>query len=337
MGKASKPRIKTKKTSYTLNDYPQALAYAEMQNSVFWLFNEVKVEKDIQDLKVNASEAEAHATITALKLFTKYELLVGNEYWGKVIKERYPRPEIERMANCFSYFEINVHAPFYNEINRVLGLATDEFYESYTEDPTLKARMDFIESFLTAPKNDDVRELLALAAFSMIEGAILYSSFALLKHYQSNGKNLNLNVVRGINFSNRDENIHAEAGAWLFRQHKSEIELTEEQEKELQILILEIAQTIYEHEARIIEMFFEKGRIIGITDLQLNRFVQSRLNLCLQNLGYEEYYEIPANPIAEWFYKGINQLQFNDFFTGIGSSYNRDWEEEGFTWKGKEQ
>jgi ribonucleoside-diphosphate reductase beta chain len=326
------PRIKTPKTAYTLNDYPQAVEYANTQNSVFWLAGEIKVEKDIQDLKVNATPSERHATTTALKLFTKYELIVGNEYWGKVIKERYPRPEIEMMSNCFSYFEINVHAPFYNEINKVLGLATDEFYDSYVDDPVLKARMDFIDSVLN---NED--ELLSVAGFTFIEGAILYSSFAFLKHFQSNGKNLNVNICRGVNFSNRDENIHAEAGAWLFRTHKDEEQISEEREAELLAKIIQVAEKVYEHECRIIEMFFEQGKIEGITETQLKHFVQSRINVCLNNLGYKKLYEVTYNPIAEWFYDSINNFQFNDFFSGVGASYNRDWSEDGFVWVTDEQ
>lgn len=321
------PRIKTPKTSYTF-DYPEAIAFADLQNSVFWLADEIKVEKDLQDLKVNATLAEQHATTTALKLFTKYELIVGTDYWGGVILNRYPRPDIQRMANCFSYFELNVHAPFYAKINEVMGLSTDEFYNSYVEDPVLRSRMEFIGSIL-----DHKDELLSLAGFSFIEGAVLYSSFAFLKHFQSNGKNLNVNICRGVNFSNRDENIHAEAGAWLFKTHQFELNLSEEQKADLHTKVLEIAGKVLEHECRIIEMFFEKGTIDGITETQLKHFVESRINICLNNLGYPKLYDVKYNPIAEWFYDGINNFQFNDFFSGVGSSYNRNWSEDAFTWE----
>jgi ribonucleoside-diphosphate reductase beta chain len=254
-------------------------------------------------------------------------LIVGKDYWGGLIMDRYPRPDIQRMANCFSFFELNVHAPFYNKINEALGLATDEFYDSYVNDPILVSRMEFIDSIL---QNED--ELLSLAGFSFIEGAVLYSSFAFLKHFQSNGKNLNVNICRGVNFSNRDENLHAEAGAWLFRTHKSEMNYDEEREEQLRLSIFDVAGKVYEHECRIIEMFFEKGTIEGITLTQLKHFVQSRINVCLANLGYKKLYEVTYNPIAEWFYDGINNFQFNDFFSGVGSSYNRSWSEQNFTW-----
>ena len=323
-------RIKTPTESYVLTDYPEAIDFAEKQNGVFWLHNEIKVEKDKQDLLVNMTPAEKHGVITTLKLFTKYELLVGTEYWGDVIAKRYPRPEIQRMANAFAFFELNVHAPFYNKINEELGLATDEFYTSYVNDPILKDRIDFIDGILN---NDS--ELLSLAGFSLIEGAVLYSSFAYLKHFQSQGKNKLMNVVRGINFSVRDENIHAEAGAWLFKTLAKELGYTAQHYEHIYKQIIEIAQKVYEHEARIIDMIFEKGSVEGISAHQMKEFVKSRINECLKRLGIDKIFTVKYNPIAEWFYKGINDFQFNDFFAGMGNQYNRNWEKAGFIWKGK--
>lgn len=325
------PLIKQPTESYVLKDYPQAIDFAVKQNHVFWLADEVKVEKDKQDLLVNLTPTERHGVNTVTKLFTKYELFVGNEYWTEVISKRYPRPEIQRMANCFAYFELNVHAPFYAKLDQELGIATDEFYSSYANDPVLSDRMKFIDGVL-----ESENELLALAGFSMIEGAILYSSFAFLKHFQSNGKNKMLNLVRGINFSVRDENLHSMAGAWLFNQVKSELGLIPLEESALGIDVNRIAQTIYEHECRIIDMIFEKGEIPGINADQMKVFVKSRLNICLNQLGYDSLFEVGDNPIAEWFYKGINDYQFNDFFSGIGNQYNRNWDKSGFKWKGKQ-
>lgn len=323
------PRIKQPTESYVLKDYPEAIEFAAKQNSVFWLADEVKVEKDKQDLLVNMTPAEAHGVNTVSKLFTKYELFVGEEYWGEVIAKRYPRPEIQRMANAFAFFELNVHAPFYAKLDQELGLATDEFYSSYTNDPVLADRMDFIDGILTS-----YNEPLALAGFSMIEGAVLYSSFAFLKHFQSNGKNKMLNLVRGINFSVRDENLHAMAGAWLFKTVLDETKPSVEELAALEAEVKIVAQKIYEHECRIIDMIFEKGDIEGITAETMKAFVRSRLNICLVNLGYAPIFEVGDNPIAEWFYKGINDFQFNDFFSGMGNQYNRNWNKAGFIWKG---
>lgn len=324
-------RIQTPKESYTV-DYPAAIKFAETQESIFWTSTEISVDKDIQDLKVNMTPAEYHGVITTLKLFVKYELMVGNEYWLHFVLKKFPRPEIERMASTFGFFELGVHAPFYNKINEALMLNTDEFYMSYVDDPVLASRIDFIGDLI-----DSGDDLLSLGAFSMVEGAVLYSSFAFLKHFQSEGKNKLLNVVRGINFSVRDENLHSEAGAWLFKtllkERREAGEITSEEYVALTDKLVACAKKVYEHECQIIDMVFEKGEMEGITKDQMKVFVKSRINLCLQNLGIAPIFEVFNNTIAEWFYKNINAVSLHDFFTGIGSSYNRNWDQSRFTWK----
>lgn len=322
------PRITEKKTSYTF-DYPEAAKFAETQMDVYWLPTEIAVEKDVQDLRANMTPAESHGVITVLKLFTLYELIVGNEYWGEKIKKAFPRPDIEFMATTFGFVEIGIHARFYNRINEAMMLNTDEFYNAYTQDPILSERIEFINQVA-----DDTHNLpLAVGAFSMLEGAVLYSSFAFLKHFQSEGKNKLVNVCRGINFSVRDENLHATAGAWLFNQLVTELEMTTVEREQLNIQLIDTAHKIAMHEDRIIDMIFEKGDIEGINQEDLRTFVRSRLNLCLENLGVEKIFEVGENPIAEWFYKGINSYQLHDFFTGVGSEYNRAGADEStFEW-----
>lgn len=319
-------RITTPKTAYVM-DYPEAVRMAEEQMSVYWLPTEINLEKDVQDLRVNMTEAEKHGVITTLKLFTLYELIVGNEYWGGRIKESFPRPDIEFMATTFGFVEIGIHARFYNRINEILMLDTEEFYESYIHDETLKARIDYVNEMAD---HEDLA--LSVGVFSMLEGAVLYSSFAFLKHFQSQGKNKLKNVCSGINFSVRDENLHALAGAWLFNTLCKESEFDVVRMGKLERELHDAAQQIYEHECRIIDMIFEKGEMDGITAEDLRTFVKSRINLCLRNLNMVELFEVDANPVADWFYKGINAYQFHDMFYSVGSEYNRSTSGEDFEW-----
>lgn len=305
----------------------EPIEFANQQLKVFWLPDEIKVEKDIQDVLVNFTPAERHGVITTLKLFSIYETHAGSEYWGGRFRKIFNGVEFERMASVFSMFELAVHQPFYNKINQLLHIDKPEFYLSYESNPVMKARVKHLGEMIEHP--DD---LVSLAAFSMVEGVILYSSFAFLKHYQSQGKNKLLNVVRGINFSVRDENLHSQGGAWAFKYLKSKSNLSEQQEKELLEKIKETANTIYEHECEIIKEVFAQGNIEGITAHQLECFVQSRVNECLRQLGYTKMFEVKYDPVSSWFYKGINDFQFLDFFSGMGREYNRNWDESGFIW-----
>lgn len=324
-------QIQTKKETFTV-DYPEAVKFADEQAEHFWPHSEVKVHKDKQDILVNMTEAERHGTITTLKLFTLYEQIIGDEFWLNFVMKKFPRPaDIQPMAAMFAAMELQVHAKFYSKINEELGLANDDFYLEYLDDPDLKARIDYLHE--TLYNKDDLR---SLGAFTFGEGAILYSSFAFLKHFQSKGKNKLLNVVSGINFSARDENLHAEAAAWLFRTLKQELleagEIDENYVKSLEDDLYSAAETVFKHEQVIIGKIFEKGDMDGITPTQLEYFAQSRINMCLRNLELKNLYKVEYNPIAEWFYTGINGYQAQDFFSAQGNQYTRGWSKEGFTW-----
>lgn len=297
--------------------YPQAVDFADRQLSVFWTHSEIKVEKDVHDILTNLTKAEKHGVLTVLKLFSLYELFAGRDYWTGSVMAEFPRPEIQRMASVFGMFELAVHQPFYNKINVALGLDTDEFYNSYTTDPILSNRINFLHS---------IDGHYSLPVFSMLEGAVLYSSFAFLKHFQSQGKNKLLNIVRGINFSVRDENLHSEAGAWLFREREN-VSVSVQHDK-----LYEYAEVLYEHERSIINKIFEEGPIDGITEVQLRHFVESRINKCLQQLGLTNLFKVSYNPVADWFYDGINNFSYNDFFAGMGNQYTRNWDQQGFKW-----
>jgi ribonucleoside-diphosphate reductase beta chain len=327
-------RILTPKSEYTV-DYPIAIEFAKQQAEIFWLPDEIEVEKDLHDLKTNFSESEYHGVISTLKLFTIYELSVGNDYWQNYITKLFPRPDIQRMATTFAFMEIGVHAPFYNKINEVLGLDTDEFYNSYKEDVVLANRMAWIGK--RTEKVDTVYNILkSVGVFSMIEGAVLYSSFAFLKHFNSAGKNKLININAGINFSAIDETLHSQAGAWLFRTLLQEAEesgqVTNIFLSELLLELENTAKVILEHESIIIDKIFEKGAIKGITENQLKHFVESRLDICIENLGFKGIFKPTYNPIAKWFYKDLESSTLHDFFSSTGNDYNRNWIEGKFQW-----
>lgn len=329
-----KPRIMTPTDSY-VTVYPQ---FIEMANTQFedcrWTANEIAVEKDKQDMLVNMPPAARHAVTTGLKLFTRYEMFAGKEYWLNRVIKAFPRPEVERMASVFGMFELHVHAPFYNKLNEVLGLDTDEFYLSYVDDPVLNSRVGFLDSLV-----EDSDDLLSIAVFSIVEGAILFSSFALFKSFQSKGNNLIGNVVRGIDQSVVDEGLHQIGGAMLFRTAMDELKeldpvLYELRHDELKELVTDAALNLYEHEERIADMLFAQGDVgTGITAESLKAFVKSRINICVTDLGFDPVFSsesIGANPVAEWFYKTVQGYMANDFFVGQGREYTSHWVEDEF-------
>ncbi len=314
--------IKPKTDSYTF-EFPSFLQFEENQMASYWTPKDVGVEKDIQSLLVDCTEAERHGVITSLKLFTLYELRIGGDFWRDYVPKLFPIPEVERVAAIFSHMELNIHAPFYAKINKALNLDNDNFYTSYVKDPVLKERVNYLDSIL----EDETNPAAALGVFTFIEGVVLFSSFAFFKHFQNNGKNKLTNIAAGIAYSLSDEDLHSQFSAVLYKlaiQQKPE--LKDHAEQQIKVAVLKVL----EHESLIIKKLFEHGPIQGISYESLLAFIKRRIDTCLHYLGLAPMFNETDDEVWSWFGNTKDLAQVNDFFARQGNQYTREWVKEGF-------
>lgn len=332
-----RPRIYHDRSDKIVEAFPEySEKFSEVQLQHVWRASELAVEKDKHDLLVVMEPWKRHGVMTVLSLFTRYEVYAGEDWWNTRFKEIFRGPEFQRMGLVNAMTEIAVHKPFYQKINQVFGLDTDEFYSDYVNDPVLKARIDHIDSIINHPNG-----LIATAGFSFIEGAVLYSSFAFLKARQQNGENEIKTIVSGVNYSLADEGLHAVGAATAYRHLEKEAledgvyEGMFGKREDVQKSIVDIAKLCYEHELRIIDMVFAEA---DLTDPEIVKekqsfigFVGSRLNECLVNLGID-WFKFPTDgdTVSEWFYRGITSFVMHDFFNSLGSQYTTSWTEEDF-------
>lgn len=306
---------------------------ADKQLHGLWFAEEIDVEKDKQCILTELTPSEKHAVLTTLRLFTLYEVRAGDDYWAGRFLKIARGPEFTRLARVFSMIETAVHKPFYQKINKILGLDTDNFYKDYVQNPVLQERVRFIDDIINS-SND----LLSVGGFTFVEGGILYSAFGYLKHFNANGGNRLKTTVSGIDFSLGDENLHAETGALFFRHLTADAkkygvyEKLYGKEADVHEKLQECARKAYEHEAQIIDMMFEEGDQEGCSAADMRVFVQSRMDICLANLGVGTIFNVDPNnnPIARWFYSNIQGYKFVDFFHQVGKEYSRGWSEDSF-------
>lgn len=300
-----------------------------------WFQDELTVEKDKQCVLSILTPAQRHGVLYTLKLFSHYEVKAGTDFWRNRFTKIMKGPEFARLSSVYSMQELAIHKPFYQKINEVLGIDTNEFYSSYVEDPVLVDRMSCIDGVLNH-KND----LVAMGGFSMVEGGILYSNFAYLKSFSANGFNLIPTICRGINFSIAEESSHQSTSAQCFRMltaHAKEDGVYGHlygSEEEVHRTLRQLGHKIYEHEAAIIDRTLALGEVEVTTGADLRVFVQSRINYCLQDLGVDPIFNTEQdNPIGDWFYDNTRGYKSNDFFAGIGAEYVRNWDEESFVFE----
>lgn len=325
MPKIPLSQIETPTSSYVAR-YHWAEEKAIQQQSLFWPAEELGVEEDENDFKVNLNTAERHGVLTAQAIITQYELMIGGtEMWGGKIAKMFPRPEIQRMCACFANVELGSHAPFYAIGNKVMGNHTDEFYNSWKQDPILAERINFIDQ---CAQSEDA--LITTATLTFLEGATLFTILGFFKGFNSRGFNLIPHFVAGIDGSTKDENFHSISSAQLFRQCKQErIEAgnhTKQQESELRQVILKIALDAYAHDLRIIDKMFEIPGNRVVKKDELIEFMQDRINVCLKRLEMRPMFDRKnEGVISDWFYDQISTVKMPDFFAATQLQYTRNW------------
>lgn len=326
MGEFIKPQICTPTLSYTRH-YPEIVRLANKQlEDQLWFSSEMKVELDRIQLIHELTPAQLHAVKTVLLLFLRYELIVGGEFWREVIVKTFPRPEVELAASVVSMTELAIHAEFYNQLNIQLGLDTDEHYLAYIDDQELNERITWLHGVL-----DGEDKILATAIFAMTECALLFSSFAVLKSFQTNGYNLLPVVVRGTNQSAIDEDLHSQIAAEIINTYYAELGKPITEDKVRVKAIYEAVDYAYRHECRIIEMAFIEETLNGVSKRDMKRFVKHRLNIYLERIGLPKKWEVKECPIIDWFEKNTYSYKMIDFFTpGVGMEYESSWDEQGF-------
>ena len=313
-------------TSSFVDRYPQFVeAIVKQKEDLFWTEKEIDLSKDKHDLRKKLSPAQRHAVSFNQRLFTKYESVIGVDYWANVVLKRYKRHEIQRMAVCFSDVEMNIHFPFYRRVNEVLGTHNEEFYKSFETDPLLIDRVNFMQE-LVGEKDS----LASMGGFAFMEGAVLFTAFAMIKSLGVKGQNFMPNLIAGIDMSCLDESHHFEMAAEIFKLQKKQEKRSKEDLKELEDKIYNHARNVLEHEKLIIKAMLSEGDIPFASYDDLVGFASHRCNLVLQGLGYKPIFDESGDTISEWFYSSMNSFKFNDNFYTRGRNYKKEFSAKDF-------
>ena len=325
-----KTQIETPTDSYTRH-YPRIVELANKQlEEQLWFSSEMVVELDRMQLLYELTPEQLHAVKTVLTFFVRYELNVG-DMWRK-IAELFPRPEVKLAASVIECVERAVHAEFYDQPNKQLGLDTDEHYLAYTKDPELLERATWLGGLL----NDEKDPILGVIIFSMTETALLFSSFAILKSFQSNGYNLIPVIVRGTNQSAIDEDLHGMISAEIINTYYAELGVRLLDDPVRYPKIVEAVKYAYEHECILIDIAIPGDTFNGVAKQEYKEFVKKRLNTYMERLNLPPVFVVGECAITEWFELNTYAYKVADFFTpGMGMEYESSWDETAFVagWK----
>jgi ribonucleoside-diphosphate reductase beta chain len=322
--------IETKNPLFGRYLYPGAKAMMESQQDVSWTAQEIPVDKDIHDYRHEMTQQQLNLATVTLQLFVEIEQKVG-DVWEQ-IAGWFPHSEIEGCCAEFVRMEKSVHAFFYQKMSDVLNIDPEETAKNQENIQVLKGKLGLLKEITS---NLDANRPLSLATIAMIEQVLLFSNFAMLKSFQSNGHNLIKNTISGVDFVVQDEQLHGDFAAYLFTTLLEEDKKTQSIDTErLRNSIYDVMTEIVNHEEAVIDYTFSGGIAINdITGSQLKLFIRSRANDTLAMLGYDPMFEVEANPIGDWFYRGSKSIKTHDFFVAISSQYRRSWKGDLFSRK----
>ena len=319
----------TPRAAYAPFEYPMAFSMWELQQQSHWLHTEISLASDINDWKMNLTEAEKNVIGHILKGFTQSEVFI-QEYWGQMVGKWFKKPEIQMMAATFSAME-SIHAVAYAYLNQSLGL---EDFDAFLHEPTAKAKIDRLIGTKGKTKEEIARSLAIFSAFN--EGVNLFSSFAVLLNFSRFNKLKGVGQI--IAFSIKDESLHSEAGCWLFRTLMGEFpEILTDQLKEE---IYDAARLTVELEDAFIDKAFMVGTIEGITAQDLKAFIRFRTNTKLGDLGLKKVWKNIDKQALEnmaWFDILSAGVAHADFFAQRVTDYAKGTIDFSTVWDDKEK
>ncbi|MEK9697364.1 MAG: ribonucleotide-diphosphate reductase subunit beta, partial [Candidatus Poseidoniales archaeon] len=163
--------------------------------------------------------------------------------------------------------------------------------------------------FMTKSDPSTVRGLgHALAKSVFNEGVALFASFVMLLNFQRFGKMKGMGKV--VEWSIRDESMHVEGNAKLFRSYCKEHPRIVDNDFKREIYLM--AEKAVELEDKFIDLAYEMGDIEGLTKEEVKQYIRYITDRRLLQLGLKSTFHVRENPLPwlEWVLNGADHTNF---------------------------
>lgn len=314
-----KPDIFKRRINLKPYEYPQLIEYKEAIQHSYWLHTEFNYTSDIQDYKVNVSEAERNAIKNAMLAIAQVEVAVKT-FWGDIY-HRLPKPEIGSVGYTFAESEVR-HHDAYSHLLEILGLNNE--FERIGEIPALSQRVNYLsDSVKLAQTNDDRDYALSILLFSLfIEHVSLFSQFLIIMSFNKH-RNLFKGISNVIEATSKEEQIHGLFGIELINIIKRENPNWFDKELEQRAILA--CKEAYRSECEVIDWIYEAGELDFLPKSVVKEFVKNRLNNSLKSIGYDPVFEINDKLVeqTDWFDDELLTTKHVDFFVKRSVNYTK--------------
>ena len=314
--------LKTSET-YKPFKYPWAVELSKKHEEIHWIEDEAELSEDVQDWKTKLTTSEKEFITHVLRLFTQSDVQVGENYHELLIP-KFKNNEVRNMLSSFAAREA-VHQRAYALLNDTLGLPDEDFHK-FLEYKEMADKIDFMKEGET---NSHTGLALALAQSVFNEGMSVFASFVMLLNFQRFGKMKGMATI--VEWSIRDETIHVQGNAKLFR------EFTDEHPRivndELKSKIYQMAENAVELEEKFIQLAFKGNEVQGLTKKEVRDYIRHIADRRLLQLGLKPLFNQKKNPLA-WLDWVLNGASHDNFFEKRVTEYSvAGMEGEDYGWE----
>ena len=293
-------------TTYKPLQYPQAEEYRLQSENIHWIVSEVEMTKDVEDYK-KASKEEQEFIKNILSIFTQSDFNVATGYLPLINEIK--NNEVRGMLTSFMAREF-IHQEGYAHLNESLGFS-DNYYSDFLLHRETSEKNIFMQG--TPIGNFGIK----LAKGILLEGISLFGSFIMLKNFERVGKYPGMCTIN--EWSLRDETLHIEGNAWLFRTWCNEnSNLIND---EFKASIYSLARKIVRLEKSFIDFAFGSYQPTGLNKEDVKRYIEFIADRRLIQLGLKGNFKVKENPLP-WFDEITNGSSFANFFEKRVTDYS---------------
>lgn len=299
--------------------YPWTQEFIEAMHNGFWTHREFNFSSDIQDFRVNLTEQQKQIIIRALSTIGQLEISV-KKFWAK-LGDNLPHPSLNDLGYTMAHVEV-IHGDAYERLLEVLGI--DDNFEKILELDIIKGRVTYLRKHLHKFHYDNKKQFIySLILFTLfVENIALFSQFYTINYF---GRFLNLlkDTNKQVEYTSREENLHAMIGIKIINTIKQEY--PELFDSELQNKIIYESKEAVKYEFEIIDWIINGYQDDCLNSEVLKEFIKFRLNDSLQQIGYNSIFDIDQKLLSKtnWFDEQILGNNMTDFFHSRPVEYSK--------------
>ena len=299
------------------NQYPFTEDVMEAIIESPWSHSEFNFRADYGQFKSEMTKEEQDIIVKTLALIGQVEIAVKT-FW-RDLGNTFPHPHIVDLGCVMAYNEV-VHNRAYEHLLNVLGL--EHIFEDILKEPVVAGRVDYLQKHKEKNFQDERKQFIySLILFSLfVENVSLFSQFYIVMHFNKT-RYLLKDTAQQIQYTNREENLHATVGKVLINTLRNEY--PEYFDEELNSIVRKECLDALKHESRIVRWILGDYDEKDLNSEVVISYIMNRLNKSLEDIGFETLFEVDPRLKEKFMWMDIEEegTVLTDFFQKRTTEY----------------